>query len=89
MTNNITGNSAASSASTGISTELLVTGMTCSHCVASVTEEVSEIAGVLAVSVDLKPAAESRVTVTSAHPLDPEAVRAAITEAGYDLVSLR
>jgi copper chaperone CopZ len=59
-----------------------VTGMTCGHCVASVTEEVQEIAGVEDVAVDL---ATGAVTVTSAEPLDETAVRAAVEEAGYSL----
>ena len=60
-----------------------VTGMTCGHCVASVTEEVSELDGVTAVDVVLETGA---VTVTSERPLDVEAVRAAVAEAGYELV---
>ena len=60
-----------------------VTGMTCGHCVASVTEEVQEIAGVTDVAVDL---ATGAVTVTSAEPLDASAVKAAVEEAGYQLV---
>ena len=59
-----------------------VVGMTCGHCVASVTEEVSELAGVTDVAVDL---ATGAVTVTSAAPLDEAAVRAAVEEAGYRL----
>ncbi|MCA1984648.1 heavy-metal-associated domain-containing protein [Nocardioides nematodiphilus] len=59
-----------------------VTGMTCGHCVASVTEEVQELAGVSDVEVDL---ATGAVTVTSAEPLDESAVRAAVEEAGYQL----
>ena len=59
-----------------------VTGMTCGHCVASVTEEVQEIAGVENVEVDLPTGA---VTVTSAAPLDDAAVQAAVEEAGYAL----
>jgi copper chaperone len=86
MTDRITDQAAASRPTAPVSTELLVTGMTCSHCVASVTEEVSEIPGVLGVVVDLRPAGESRVTVSSENPLTPESVRAAIAEAGYDLV---
>jgi copper chaperone len=42
-----------------------VTGMTCGHCVASVTEEISEIDGVTDVAVDLPTGA---VTVTSSKP---------------------
>ena len=59
-----------------------VTGMTCGHCVASVTEEIQEIAGVTDVSVDL---ASGRVDVTSEQPLDDAAVTAAVEEAGYQV----
>ena len=59
-----------------------VTGMTCSHCVASVTEEIGEIDGVTAVAVDLPTGA---VTVTSSRPIDDADVRAAVEEAGYQL----
>jgi copper chaperone len=59
-----------------------VTGMTCGHCVASVTEEVQEIPGVDNVDVVLETGA---VTVTSSQPLDDDAVRAAVEEAGYQL----
>jgi copper ion binding protein len=59
-----------------------VTGMTCEHCVASVTEEISEITGVSAVAVDLTSGA---VTVTSDPPLEDADVRAAVEEAGYQL----
>ena len=57
-----------------------VTGMTCSHCVASVTEEVREIPGVEDVAVDLP---TGSVTITSAEPLADDAVHAAVEEAGY------
>ena len=57
-----------------------VSGMTCGHCVASVTEEVSEIPGVDDVQVELE---SGRVTVTSDAPLDPALVRSAVEEAGY------
>ena len=59
-----------------------VTGMTCGHCVASVTEEVQELPGVQDVTVALETGA---VTITSAEPLDAAAVRAAVEEAGYQL----
>lgn len=61
-----------------------VSGMTCGHCVSSVRQEVSAIGGVSEVEVDL---ASGRVTVTSEQPLDDETVRAAVDEAGYELVS--
>jgi copper chaperone CopZ len=60
----------------------IVSGMTCHHCVASVTEELSEIAGVESVDVVLD---SGQVTVTSAAALDRDAVEAAVTEAGYAL----
>ncbi len=62
-----------------------VTGMTCGHCVASVTEEVSEVPGVTAVDVDL---ASGTLTVTPtdpASPVDDAAIRGAVEEAGYAL----
>ncbi|WP_435201320.1 heavy-metal-associated domain-containing protein [Janibacter sp. GS2] len=59
-----------------------VTGMTCGHCVASVTEEVEQIPGVEHVRVELESGA---VTITSAEPVDPDAVRSAVEEAGYQL----
>ena len=64
-----------------------VSGMTCAHCVAAVTEEVARLDGVSAVEVDLNAGGDSRVTVTSAAPLPVEAVREAVDEAGYALVS--
>ena len=59
-----------------------VTGMTCGHCVASVTEEVEALEGVTDVAVDLS---SGGLTVTSDRPLDPTAVRGAVEEAGYQL----
>ena len=57
-----------------------VTGMTCEHCVASVTEEVSEIDGVTGAQVDL---ATGQLTVEG--DASEQAVRAAVEEAGYQL----
>ena len=59
-----------------------VTGMTCGHCANSVTAEVSRIPGVSDVTVDLT---GGTVTFSSAAAVDPEAVRAAVDEAGYEL----
>lgn len=70
-----------------VTQDYFVTGMTCSHCVASVSEEISSIEGVATVQVDLQVGGESRVTVSSATPIDPAAVRAAVEEAGYTLVA--
>ena len=60
-----------------------VSGMTCGHCQQAVTAEVGQLADVREVSVDL---GSGQVTVTSDRPLDRDAVRAAIDEAGYQLV---
>ena len=59
-----------------------VTGMTCGHCVASVTEEVQEIPGVSDVKVILESGA---LTITSDQPVDEAVVKAAVEEAGYQL----
>ena len=59
-----------------------VAGMTCAHCVASVSEEVHEIPGVEHVDVVLKSGA---LNITSAEPIDEAAVKAAVEEAGYQL----
>jgi copper chaperone len=60
-----------------------VQGMTCGHCVSSVTEEVSEVTGVRQVDVDL---ASGRLTVTSDVDVAEADIRAAVEEAGYQLV---
>ncbi|HWK25408.1 MAG TPA: heavy metal-associated domain-containing protein [Solirubrobacter sp.] len=58
-----------------------VSGMTCAHCVLSVREEVSEVAGVQSVDVDL---ASGRLTVVG--EVDDAAIQAAVAEAGYEVV---
>ena len=60
-----------------------VTGMSCGHCEKSVSSEVSAIPGVTEVAADAK---AGTVTVSSAAPLDEDQVRAAVDEAGYELV---
>lgn len=59
-----------------------VAGMTCAHCVNAVTSELTTLDGVSDVTVDLD---TGNVTITSERPLDPDAVRAAIADAGYEL----
>jgi len=61
-----------------------VAGMSCDHCVRAVTSAVERVDGVRAVEVDL---AMGRVTVDVDRPIDDEAVRAAIDDAGYEVVS--
>jgi copper chaperone CopZ len=59
-----------------------VVGMTCGHCVSSVTEEVSELDGVTDVDADL---ATGRLTVTSEASVDGASIRSAVVEAGYQV----
>lgn len=61
-------------------TTFTVTGMTCAHCVAAVTKEVSSLDNVRAVEIDL---ASGAVTVQSEGPVDRVAFAAAVDEAGY------
>jgi len=61
-----------------------VTGMTCSHCVASVRDEVTKVDGVSAVDVEL---ATGTVIVQSEGPVDRAAVVAAVDEAGYEVTA--
>ncbi|MFG3345485.1 heavy-metal-associated domain-containing protein [Streptomyces sp. NPDC048018] len=68
---------------TELTTVYQVKGMTCGHCEGAVSSEISEIAGVSSVEAV---AATGQVTVVSTAPLDEEAVRAAVDEAGYELV---
>jgi len=59
-----------------------VVGMTCGHCLTAVTEEVSQVPGVTTVDVDL---ASGGMDIISDAPVDEEAVRAAVEEAGYEV----
>jgi copper chaperone len=61
-----------------------VTGMTCGHCASSVREEVGNIPGVTAVDVDL---GSGKVTVDGERKVEPEAIKSAVEEAGYQLAS--
>lgn len=63
-------------------TQVTVTGMTCNHCVMSVTEEVGEIDGVSSVEVDL---ASGAVTVVGERQVGRDEIAAAVTAAGFQL----
>ncbi|MFE8006093.1 heavy-metal-associated domain-containing protein [Streptomyces sp. NPDC057418] len=69
----------------GVTAVYEVKGMTCGHCEGAVSEEISGIEGVTSVKAE---ASSGRVTVASAAPLSEDAVRAAVDEAGYELVGL-
>ncbi|WP_367322947.1 heavy-metal-associated domain-containing protein [Streptomyces sp. HUAS ZL42] len=60
-----------------------VSGMSCGHCEGAVSGEISGLPGVTSVKAV---ASTGEVTVVSAAPLDDEAVRAAVDEAGFELV---
>jgi copper chaperone len=64
-------------------TEIKVLGMTCDHCVNSVTEELTAIASVTGVDVVLE---SGKVTIQSDSELSHEDVVVAIEEAGYEVV---
>jgi copper chaperone len=72
------------SSSTTTTPELtyVVARMSCGHCKVAVTEEVSQVAGVDAVDVDL----DSKLVRVRGTGVDDAAVVAAIDEAGYDAV---
>ncbi len=59
----------------------LVPGMTCEHCRAAVSAEISKLPGVESVLVDL----DSKRVEVSGQDLDDTALRAAIDEAGYEV----
>ncbi len=65
-------------------TTFTITGMTCSHCVNAVTEEISKLDGVIGVHVDL---AAGTATVDSHRHIAPAAIVAAVDEAGYEVTS--
>ncbi|MFE6039293.1 heavy-metal-associated domain-containing protein [Streptomyces sp. NPDC056452] len=69
----------------GVTTVYEVKGMTCGHCEGAVSEEISGIEGVSSVKAE---ASTGRVTIASRAPLTEDAVRAAVDEAGYELVGL-
>ncbi|NNG38204.1 heavy-metal-associated domain-containing protein [Flexivirga sp. ID2601S] len=66
-------------------TDITVQGMTCGHCVNAVTEELKTIDGVRDVSVELNAGGDSPVRITSDGDLDPQAIAAAVDEAGYQM----
>ncbi|KOT35302.1 copper-transporting ATPase [Streptomyces caelestis] len=65
-----------------VTTVYRVSGMSCGHCEGAVSGEISRLPGVSSVRAV---ASSGEVTVVSAAPLDEEAVRAAVDEAGFEL----
>ncbi len=60
----------------------LVEGMSCAHCTAAVRSEVTALARVESVDIDL----ETKLVVVRGRDLDDAAIRAAVVEAGYEAV---
>lgn len=65
-----------------IETVYQVSGMSCGHCAAAVTEALTGLSGVDEVNVDIDRGA---VTVQSDNPLPVVLVRTAVEDAGYSL----
>jgi copper chaperone len=70
-----------------VSTTVNVSGMTCGHCVSSVSEELEALSGVEKVDVDLHAGGISTVTITSSDTLSSSEIGEAIAEAGYLVVA--
>ncbi|KAA5838082.1 heavy-metal-associated domain-containing protein [Saccharopolyspora indica] len=62
----------------------VVKGMTCSGCMSKVTTAVTGVDGVTDVDVDIS---NGELTVVSDSPVDPEAIRKAVGDAGYEIAS--
>ena len=60
-----------------------VPDVSCGHCRTAIEREVSTVAGVATVEVDLK----SKTVTISGEPLDDAAIVAAIDEAGYEVAA--
>ena len=58
-----------------------IKGMTCSHCVQSVTTALTKLGGITDVHVDL---ASGRVTYKNPGAVGPERIATAIRQAGYE-----
>ncbi|WP_104174553.1 heavy-metal-associated domain-containing protein [Arthrobacter sp. Y81] len=70
-----------------VSTTVNVSGMTCGHCVSSVSEELEALEGVEAIDVDLNAGGISTVTITSEKALSRSEIGEAVAEAGYLVVA--
>jgi copper chaperone len=67
-----------------VTSEYVVSGMHCQHCVSSVTEEVSSVSGVTDVKVDLE---SGQLIVTSDAEIPFGSIEAAVDEAGYSVAA--
>ena len=65
-------------------TTIKVKGMSCQHCVASVTKALSEIEGIADVQVDLE---KGEATFSEQNPVAEQSIKDAITKIGFEVVS--
>ncbi|MCO4265221.1 cation transporter [Pseudarthrobacter sp. MDT3-26] len=70
-----------------VTTTINISGMTCGHCVASVTEELEALPDVSSVTVELNKGGISRAAVTSGSRLPPARLAEAVAAAGYSVVT--
>lgn len=68
-------------------TTVQVDGMSCGHCISSVTEELEAIDGIEDVTVDLNSGGTSKVTINATRKIKHEAISEAVAEAGYLVVA--
>lgn len=68
-------------------TTVSISGMTCGHCVASVTEELSGVESVENVDVTLNKGGLSTAVITASKELDKSQISEAVAEAGYQVAS--
>ncbi|MFH8804643.1 heavy-metal-associated domain-containing protein [Streptomyces sp. NPDC017936] len=73
---------ATAEATEGTTTVYNVSGMTCGHCKATLTQEIGALDGVLAVDVDLE---TGQVAVTSSGEPDDALLAKVVDDAGYEL----
>jgi len=67
-----------------MATTLKVKGMSCQHCVMSVTKALGQLDGIKNVQVDL---AKGEVRFDNTKEVPPHQIEKAIEEAGYEVIS--
>ena len=65
--------------------KLNIEGMSCMHCVKHVKEALSEVEGVKSVDVNL----EGKYAIVEVDNASEEAMKAAVADAGYDVVGVQ
>jgi len=65
--------------------KIFIEGMTCGHCAGHVEAALKEVGGVKSAKVNLE---GKFATVELAHEIDAEKIKAAIAEAGYEVIGI-